>query len=82
MRAASQELGYHKLHENQRVVVTSFLKGKGILVCLPTGSGKSLYYCLLPYMFDALMQSNRFVIKRLPYFRSAEFDGAKYALMT
>lgn len=35
-------------------VLKSFLDGNGIFVCLPTGSGKSLCYCLLPTLLDTL----------------------------
>ena len=49
-----QLLGYCELCENKRVVVSSFLKSKDKFVCLPTGSGKSLCYCLLLYAFNTL----------------------------
>ena len=35
-----------------------FLEGKYVFVSLPTGSGKSLCYCMLPKAFDRLRQSN------------------------
>ena len=52
---ASKQLGYSELRPNQR----SFLKGRDAFVCLPTGSGKSLCYCLLPYAFDTLRHGER-----------------------
>ena len=43
--AASKQLGYNELRPNQRAVVQSFLQGRDVFVCLPTGSaGKSLCF--------------------------------------
>ena len=51
---AAQLLGYSELRVNQAQVVTHFLSGRDVFVSLPTGSGKSLCYCLLPQAFDIL----------------------------
>ena len=37
--------------------VTAFVRGKDVYVSLPTGSGNSLCYAYLPWVFDALRSS-------------------------
>ena len=44
------------LGPNQELAVKHFLRSHDIFVSLPTGSGKSLCYCLLPKAFDFLWQ--------------------------
>ena len=46
IRLAAQELGYDSVTPEQRLVIESFVKGQDVFVNLPTGSGKSLCYCL------------------------------------
>ena len=47
-------LGYTELRPKQAVVVRAFVSGRDVFVSLPTGSGKSLCYSLLPKVFDDL----------------------------
>ena len=53
VESAAKRLGY-KLRERQREVVVSFVRGRDVFVCMPTGSGKSLCYSVLPWTFDHL----------------------------
>ena len=54
---ATEELGYDQLRPRQKKVVEAFLEGRDVFVCLPTGSGKTLCYCILPKVFDLLRRS-------------------------
>ena len=53
---ATKAFGYSELRPNQELAVKHFLRGHDVFVSLPTGSGKSLCYCLLPKAFDFLWQ--------------------------
>ncbi len=50
---AGSKLGY-ELRANQKSVVQGFVKGRDVFVSLPTGSGKSLCFAVLPWTFDIL----------------------------
>ena len=52
-----QKLGYDCPTQEQAQAVRSFVLGSDVFVMLPTGSGKSLCYASLPYIFDSLWQS-------------------------
>ena len=54
IKSAYLKLGYTIPTEDQVAAITEFLKGKDIFVSLPTGSGKSLCFATLPYVFDFL----------------------------
>ena len=50
----ARDLGYESLTTKQADAITAFLRGRDVLVCLPTGCGKSLRFALLPKVVDAL----------------------------
>ena len=56
IRAASRDMGYSALKPQQEIIVRHVLSGRDVFVSLPTGSGKSLCYTLLPMVFDRLKQ--------------------------
>ena len=57
---ASRKLGFLQL--KQKSVVETFLNGRDVFVSLPTGSGQSLCYALLPAAFDSLRTSERSIV--------------------
>ena len=50
---AVNKLGY-KATSHQEKAIRELVLGKDVFVSLPTGSGKSLCYAALPYVFDTL----------------------------
>ena len=46
--------GYSQLKPNQRSVIEQYLKGRDVLFCSPTGSGKSLVFEVSPFLFQYL----------------------------
>ena len=46
--------GYMQLMPNQRSVIEQYLKGRDVLFCSPTGSGKSLVFEMAPFLFQYL----------------------------
>ena len=62
MEAAVTRLGYSGLRDNQRKVVLRFLEGNDVFVSLPTGSGKSLCYWILPFVFDYLSEVDTSIV--------------------
>ena len=55
--SAVRKLGYRELRPNQELAVKHFLRRHDVFVSLPTGSGKSLCYCVLPKAFDCLQKT-------------------------
>ena len=49
-----QILGYPEIRPNQKLVTESYLSGKDVLFCSPTGSGKSLTFEIAPFAFKFL----------------------------
>ena len=47
-------IGYRELRPKQFEVISEFIRGRDVFVALPTGSGKSLCYSILPRAFDAM----------------------------
>ena len=50
------------MSSEQRAVVQAFVDGRDVFVCLPTGSGKSLCYWILPGVFDRLRGPDGIVV--------------------
>ena len=57
LSAAAAKLGFSSLREKQKEIVTAFAKGNDVFVSLPTGSGKSLCFYILPWLFDDLRKN-------------------------
>ena len=53
---ASERLGYTSIRPNQYKAVRSFMDHKDVFISLPTGSGKSFCFAVLPLAFDNLYQ--------------------------
>ena len=54
VKKAANLLGYENLRSSQEEAICRFLEGKDIFISLPTGSGKSLCYFVLPMIFNEL----------------------------
>ena len=53
-----QKMGYDRPMDDQKKAVEAFVLGKDVFISLPTGSGKSLCYAYLPYVFDELRRQS------------------------
>ena len=51
---ASQQLGYATIRPDRNRAIKSFMEGRDVCISLPTGSGKSLCFFVLPYAFNYL----------------------------
>ena len=55
---AVQRLGYDSPTDEQSQALRQIVLGKDVFVSLPTGSGKSLCFAALPYVFESLRKAN------------------------
>jgi len=62
LQAAARQMGYSTLRQHQIEAVSLFMSGRDVFVSLPTGSGKSLCYCILPVMFDTIQQFSSSIV--------------------
>ena len=51
---AVRKLDYSRATDDQANAIREFVAGRDVFVTLPTGSGKSLCYAALPFVFDFL----------------------------
>ena len=56
---AARELGYPILKPEQLDITVTFVEGRDVFCILPTGYGKSLCYCVLPYTFNWIANKER-----------------------
>ena len=54
LKQVGEKLGYSALTIHQQEAILEFVSGRDVLVVLPTGSGKSVCFAVLPWLFDAL----------------------------
>ena len=59
---AAEKLEYSQLRPQQERAVKRFVEGHNVFVSLPTGSGKSLCYCILPATYDFLSGADGLLI--------------------
>ena len=63
MSSVVLKLGYSVLRHHQKTVITSFVKGRDVFVCLPADSGKSLCFAIVPEVFQATVD----IIRKVGY---------------
>ena len=68
IESASCSVGYPELRSLQRRAVVSFVSGKDVFVCIPTGGGKSLCYSILPRVFNLREKESSMVIIVGPFY--------------
>ena len=56
--SCARRLGYENVKDDQRRVIASFVEGNDVIVCFPTGYGKSFCFFVLPYIFDDIYSRN------------------------
>ena len=53
------KLNFQNIRENQRKVVEAYFSGRDVLMISPTGSGKSLTFCIAPFAIDFFKHGER-----------------------
>ena len=63
---AVRKLDYSRATDDQANAIREFVAGRDVFVTLPTGSGKSLCYAALPFVFDFLRAQSLIVVVVCP----------------
>ena len=68
VRKAAHRLGFSKLRRHQEAAAIAFIEGNDVFVSLPTGSGKTVCFAILPFAFDQLLgEQGSLVIVASPF---------------
>ena len=59
LQFALNKNGYSQFRLNQKIVIEQYLKGRDVLFCSPTGSGKSLVFEVAPFLFQHLEKTQK-----------------------
>ena len=59
LQFALNKNGYSQFRLNQKIVIEQYLKGRDVLFCSPTGSGKSLVVEVAPFLFQHLEKTQK-----------------------
>lgn len=62
IQSSCTAIGVTSLKDKQMEAIVSFMEGKDVFVCLPTGYGKSLCFALLPLVFDYLRKQTGSIV--------------------
>lgn len=59
LQFALSKNGYSQFRLNQKIVIEQYLKGRDVLFCSPTGSGKRLVFEVAPFLFQYLEKTQK-----------------------